>query len=164
MQNVKALFKELSGALYFYVDGVAYLYAGKDRELGIMYGILAEPAIGFPACVNAAGMRDYKAALKNASQFILDVKEFALAHVQIVTEGDSYEETAQEMGELQSMTVIDCRTPVGVTIGLIDGMIAMARVLRTSDLSSTEVQEALKDLRADEDMRFLMAGCGRVAP
>ena len=46
----------------------------------------------------------------------------------------------------------DCRTDVGVTVGLIDGMIAMARVLSKSDLSSPEVVEALKDLRADEDI------------
>ena len=50
----------------------------------------------------------------------------------------------------------DCRSPEGITIGLIDGIIAMARVLRHRDGSSEEVQEALKDLRGDEDMAWLM--------
>ncbi len=54
------------------------------------------------------------------------------------------------------ITYTDCRSPVGVTVGLIDGIIAMARVLKTMDQSSLEVQEALKDLRSDEDIRNLV--------
>ena len=46
----------------------------------------------------------------------------------------------------------DCRSEVGVTVGLIDGLIAIARVLAQRDLSPAEAQEALADLRADEDM------------
>lgn len=46
----------------------------------------------------------------------------------------------------------DCRTEVGVTVGLIDSLIAIARVLAKRDLSPAEAREALADLRADEDM------------
>ena len=56
-----------------------------------------------------------------------------------------------------NQTSTDCRTEVGVTVGLIDGIIAMARVLSNSDLSSPEVVEALKDLRADEDIQKLFS-------
>lgn len=56
----------------------------------------------------------------------------------------------------QVISSTDCRTPVGVTVGLIDGIIAMARVLKTMDQSSPEVQEALMDLRADEDILDLL--------
>lgn len=63
-----------------------------------------------------------------------------------------------------TITKTDCRSDVGVTVGLIDGIIAMARVLRTKDQSSEEVQEALKDLRADEDVAALLGLSGRMTP
>jgi hypothetical protein len=50
----------------------------------------------------------------------------------------------------------DCRTDIGVTVGLIDGIIAMCRILANSDLASYEVQEALKDLRSDEDIELVL--------
>lgn len=55
-----------------------------------------------------------------------------------------------------TVTKTDCRSDVGVTVGLIDGIIAMARVLKTMDQSSPEVFEALLDLRADEDVQALL--------
>lgn len=58
----------------------------------------------------------------------------------------------------------DCRSDVGITVGLIDGIIAMARVLRTKDQSSAEVQEALNDLRADEDIAALVGLAGKMTP
>lgn len=50
----------------------------------------------------------------------------------------------------------NCREPQGITVGLIDGIIAMARVLRHHNVNVEEVQEALKDLRADEDVAWLL--------
>lgn len=50
----------------------------------------------------------------------------------------------------------DCRSEAGVTIGLVDGIIATCRVLVARDLSAPEMREALKDLRADEDLRTLL--------
>jgi len=52
---------------------------------------------------------------------------------------------------------IDCRSEVGVTVGLVDGVIAICRVLASRDLSAPEVREALKDLRADEDLNILLS-------
>ena len=51
---------------------------------------------------------------------------------------------------------IDCRNEVGVTVGLVDGVIAICRVLAARDLSAPDVREALKDLRADEDLNTLL--------
>lgn len=50
----------------------------------------------------------------------------------------------------------DCRSDDGVTVGLIDGIISSARVLAKRDLSPPAVAEALKDLRADEDVAQLL--------
>jgi hypothetical protein len=53
-------------------------------------------------------------------------------------------------------TVTDCRTEEGVTVGLIDSLITICRILRRRDLSSPAIQEALKDLAQDEDLRFCL--------
>ena len=50
----------------------------------------------------------------------------------------------------------DCRSEVGITVGLIDTIITASRVLKERDLSDSEVQEALKDLREDWDMKSLL--------
>lgn len=54
-------------------------------------------------------------------------------------------------------TTTDCREEDGVTVGLIDGLIAIARVVVRRDLSAPAVAEALADLRGDEDIRALLA-------
>ena len=51
---------------------------------------------------------------------------------------------------------LDCRSPEGVTVGLIDGIIAAARVLRGRDLEHPAVREALADLAEDEDVAALL--------
>jgi hypothetical protein len=51
---------------------------------------------------------------------------------------------------------IDCRSPAGVTVGLIDGIIAAARVVRSRDLTHPAVIEALRDIADDEDVRSLL--------
>ena len=53
--------------------------------------------------------------------------------------------------------VVDCRSEEGITISLIDTIINSARLLRSRDLSHSETQEALKDLRGDEDVLFLVS-------
>jgi len=50
----------------------------------------------------------------------------------------------------------DCREEEGTTVGLIDSIIYIARILKTKDLTTNEVLEALKDLRQDEDLKFLL--------
>lgn len=49
----------------------------------------------------------------------------------------------------------DCRSGVGATVGLIDAIISIARVLRTRDMDDSAVQAALADLRADADVQHL---------
>lgn len=51
--------------------------------------------------------------------------------------------------------ISDCRTDEGVTIGLLDSIIFIARVLATRDLQSENVQAVLRDLRNDEDVQKL---------
>ena len=50
---------------------------------------------------------------------------------------------------------IDCRSDEGVTVGLIDGVIAIARVLRHRQMEGVAIYEALADLRSDEDVAWL---------
>jgi hypothetical protein len=50
-----------------------------------------------------------------------------------------------------------CRSEVGITVGLIDGLIAIARVLAKRDLASEEVRKALKDLHGDEDIAAILS-------
>ncbi len=52
---------------------------------------------------------------------------------------------------------IDCRSEVGVTIGLIDSLIYVCRVLAVRPLDHPEVQEALLDLQGDEDLARLLS-------
>jgi ATP-dependent protease Clp ATPase subunit len=51
----------------------------------------------------------------------------------------------------------DCRSDEGVTVGLVDAIITIARVLRHRDLSGEAVRQALLDIANDEDVRFLLA-------
>lgn len=50
----------------------------------------------------------------------------------------------------------NCRTEDGITIGLIDSLIFISRILAKRDLRSPEVLEALKDLQSDEDIKYLL--------
>lgn len=44
------------------------------------------------------------------------------------------------------MKTIECDSETGITLALIEGIIAQSRVLKTRDLSSDDVREALQDL------------------
>src|SRR4051812_13247131 len=50
----------------------------------------------------------------------------------------------------------DCRTEDGVTVGLIDALGTIVRVLATRDLESEAAREALADLGSDEDLRRVL--------
>lgn len=50
----------------------------------------------------------------------------------------------------------DCKTEIGITVGLIDGIISITRILVDRDWDAPEIQEAIKDLREDDDMKRLM--------
>lgn len=49
----------------------------------------------------------------------------------------------------------DCRSEEGITIGLIDALISVGRVLAIRNLNREDVKEALKDLASDEDLQHI---------
>jgi DNA-binding CsgD family transcriptional regulator len=53
---------------------------------------------------------------------------------------------------------LDCRSEIGITVGVVDALITMCRLLALRDFSAPEVREALKDLRSDEDVRRVFNG------
>lgn len=55
---------------------------------------------------------------------------------------------------------IDCRSEAGVTMGLIDAIISIARVAAKRDLKLPAVQEALKDFAQDEDINKIIYEAG----
>lgn len=55
-----------------------------------------------------------------------------------------------------ALSVTDCRSDVGITVGLLDGIIAICRVLADRDMEGTAADEALKDLRQDKDVLRVM--------
>lgn len=50
----------------------------------------------------------------------------------------------------------DCRSEEGITIGLIDSIIFISRVLVRRDLDSEAIQSVLSDLKNDEDLGKLL--------
>lgn len=58
--------------------------------------------------------------------------------------------------EMTTHNQIDCRSETGITIGLIDSIITINRLLIDRDLTDENVKEALKDLKADNDFRDLI--------
>jgi hypothetical protein len=52
--------------------------------------------------------------------------------------------------------LIECKSEEGITIGLIDAIISIARILKDRDLSSNDIKEALLDLKADSDLKFIL--------
>lgn len=55
------------------------------------------------------------------------------------------------------MSHTDCRSEVGITVSLIDGMIAMCRVIATRNLDDPAIAEALDDFSNDESVALI---CG----
>lgn len=53
-------------------------------------------------------------------------------------------------------TSTECGSNIGIAVSLIEGIIATSRVLWMMDLSSFEVQEALKDLKDNYELAMLM--------
>lgn len=58
--------------------------------------------------------------------------------------------------QIKDAAAIDCRTAEGVTVGLIDALITLCRIIKGRELDGSQaVKEALKDLGSDEDFIFL---------
>jgi hypothetical protein len=56
-------------------------------------------------------------------------------------------------------TRTECSSAVGISVGLIDGIIASCRVLAERDLTHIAAQEALKDLRSSQELAALISDC-----
>lgn len=52
---------------------------------------------------------------------------------------------------------IDCRSEEGITVGLVDAIISILRVLAVRDMSLESVQEALLDLCSDSDLSTVLS-------
>ena len=50
----------------------------------------------------------------------------------------------------------ECRSEEGITVGLVDALIAIIRVLAPRDMSSQNVQDALADLLEDSDFKTVV--------
>lgn len=55
-----------------------------------------------------------------------------------------------------AVTQTDCRTDDGITVGLIDSIIFISRVLSTRNFDSPPVREALLDLLSDRDLQAIL--------
>lgn len=54
-------------------------------------------------------------------------------------------------------TTTDCRTEVGITVGLIDSLISISRILKNRiDTTDEDILGALADLRDDEDLKKIL--------
>lgn len=53
------------------------------------------------------------------------------------------------------MDRLDCRSEVGITVGLIDSLIYISRVLNNRDLDHPAIKEAFKDLQASEISKII---------
>jgi len=58
--------------------------------------------------------------------------------------------------------ITDCRAEEGITVGLIDAIIAIARIASKRDLRPKVVREALADLQDDEDVAFLLSSANLI--
>jgi len=54
-----------------------------------------------------------------------------------------------------SEEVQSCRSEEGITVGLVDAMIAIVRVLSVRNMSTKNVQDALEDLFSDRDFKTI---------
>ena len=57
---------------------------------------------------------------------------------------------------MTNTTYTDCRSEVGITVGVIDAIITLCRLLSGRDTSGDEVAQALQDLRHDGDFAGLL--------
>ncbi len=50
----------------------------------------------------------------------------------------------------------DCRSNTGITVGIIDAIVTLCRLLHGRDMDTPEIVEALKDIGSDEDFSRLL--------
>ena len=73
---------------------------------------------------------------------------------EIAPSGTQFYEGEEGFGFFPAL--IDCRSEEGITIGLIDSLISISRVLAGRDFSHPATIEALKDLGSDDDFNLIV--------
>lgn len=57
----------------------------------------------------------------------------------------------------EGVATTDCRSAEGITVGLIDGMIAMARIIESRSKDSHAVRQALEDFGSDGSIHSMLS-------
>jgi len=83
-------------------------------------------------------------------------QELELAIHRAFTKIESDGSRAKLMLERGDYAMLKTWTEEGITMGLIDAIISISRILAKRDLNSPLVQESLKDLRIDDDVKFVI--------
>ena len=104
--------------------------------------------------------------MKFMKQHELDdiVQQANECHRKTVANKDSWLVVEQDKEEaaLRLIDALDCRSDEGVTVGLIDAIITLGKVLADRDFTPPAVVEALKDLADDEDVKIIMDAANSV--
>lgn len=51
----------------------------------------------------------------------------------------------------------DCKSPDGITVGIIDAIITLCHLLQSRSIDSQEAKEALRDLLTDDSFKYLFS-------
>lgn len=58
---------------------------------------------------------------------------------------------------MEEARIVDCRSEEGITLGLIDAILSISRILVSRNLKESKtIEDALLDLCTDEDLAFLL--------
>lgn len=57
---------------------------------------------------------------------------------------------------MKNNNVVCCRSEEGITVGLIDSIISISRILAKRSFENRDVVEAFKDLADDEDLKTII--------
>lgn len=57
---------------------------------------------------------------------------------------------------MNEIVVSDCREEHGITIGAIDSIITLARLIVHRNFENPNIKSALRDLQSDEDLKYIL--------
>ena len=84
------------------------------------------------------------------------MKTVKISEAQLAKLVETWKEKTTNILKEEEMST-DCRSNVGITIGLIDSLISISRILKIRiDTDNAEINGALADLRDDEDLKKIL--------
>ena len=84
------------------------------------------------------------------------MKTVKISEAQLAKLVENWKEKTTNILKEEEMST-DCRSNVGITIGLIDSLISISRILKNRiDTDNAEINGALADLRDDEDLKKIL--------